>query len=96
MAKDQPTQRFFELKKAYRDLQDIHDENIRLHKVELETYREQFRVYMEDKRAAETEFFNKKYILPDHLNEVAKIVDESNHHSNLNNEYSYYKLTLLQ
>lgn len=87
---------FAAVKELFKKLQEQHDENLKLYYVEHKAHIEISRAAHEAEKAARLEWFNKNYTLPPHLIEVAKIADEANHYSNLDNEYSYYELTLLQ
>lgn len=86
-----------DLKVLYKKLQNQHHENLKLYNVEVDKYRERAVIQLEAYKIAELEWYNKNYILPPHLSEVAKISDEANHGcSNSGNKYSYYELTLFQ
>lgn len=93
-AKD-PTKDFFDIKKLYSEFQNQHHANLNLFEIANQEYHSVRDKYLESKALARKEWFEKNYIVPSHLKEVADIADKENHPSDSSNEYSYYKLGVI-
>lgn len=94
-ARSHDVEKFIGWKKEYKELQNQHLEKIHSFNETLQEWNKQVNTIFEKRKAAEFEWYNKNYILPSHLHEVAKIVDDYDHHlPNLDNKYSYYELKL--